>query len=278
MTDINENVEHTLEQGVESVKTEKQSLTNAEGEEQIKVDALLDGESGLTDIDGASDPGNGILFSRGQHAIDRGAPARIYLSEETPLGAVYNGVASELLKLFNGNVGLENDRENGSVALQSRRGGEISLQTSKDTGIADKLRRFIIDDNESPQTTAEFRHISEITHEGVTKFRNNFGDSIIGRIEATGSDELRLDTSFSTVPVSIGVNATEQIRVQSDKIRLQDAIDHRSNESSNVVWNANYTANRPSTPVEGQRFFDRDLGQPIWYDGTDWVDAQGATV
>jgi nitrous oxide reductase accessory protein NosL len=45
-----------------------------------------------------------------------------------------------------------------------------------------------------------------------------------------------------------------------------------------VVWETRDTADRPENPVEGQRVFDSDLGQPIWFDGDDWVDAQGSTV
>ena len=35
------------------------------------------------------------------------------------------------------------------------------------------------------------------------------------------------------------------------------------------------TANRPNSPVAGQFFFDTTLGYPIWFNGTDWVDASG---
>lgn len=39
------------------------------------------------------------------------------------------------------------------------------------------------------------------------------------------------------------------------------------------------TADRPITNLAiGQQFFDTTLGIPIWYDGTNWVDATGATV
>lgn len=37
------------------------------------------------------------------------------------------------------------------------------------------------------------------------------------------------------------------------------------------------TANRPAA-VAGQMFFDTTLGIPIWFDGTNWVDATGTTV
>lgn len=37
-------------------------------------------------------------------------------------------------------------------------------------------------------------------------------------------------------------------------------------------------SSRPDAPERGQRFFDTNLGQPIWYDGSNWVDANGETV
>lgn len=42
---------------------------------------------------------------------------------------------------------------------------------------------------------------------------------------------------------------------------------------------AGTTANRPTADLQvGQIYFDTTLGQPIWYNGTDWVDADGTTV
>jgi len=48
--------------------------------------------------------------------------------------------------------------------------------------------------------------------------------------------------------------------------------------SANFVWQTGSTANRPGSPSAGQRYFDTDLGQPIWYDGAGWVDATGSAV
>lgn len=53
--------------------------------------------------------------------------------------------------------------------------------------------------------------------------------------------------------------------------------DHQS-PSQNVVWNSETTVNRPPAPNPGQRLFDTDLGQPIWYDGNGWVDATGTSI
>jgi hypothetical protein len=55
-------------------------------------------------------------------------------------------------------------------------------------------------------------------------------------------------------------------------------IRHHQNVSKDVVWENGATSNRPSSPITGQRYFDTDLGQPIWYDGANWVDAQGNSV
>jgi hypothetical protein len=39
------------------------------------------------------------------------------------------------------------------------------------------------------------------------------------------------------------------------------------------------TADRPTQNLQvGQFYFDTTLGIPIWYDGTDWVDATGTVA
>ena len=55
-------------------------------------------------------------------------------------------------------------------------------------------------------------------------------------------------------------------------------IQHQKNTSTGVVWENGATGARPVGPVTGQRYFDTTLGIPIWYDGTNWVDATGSSV
>jgi hypothetical protein len=38
------------------------------------------------------------------------------------------------------------------------------------------------------------------------------------------------------------------------------------------------TAQRPAQPVVAQRYYDTDLGIPIWWNGSVWKNAAGATV
>lgn len=47
---------------------------------------------------------------------------------------------------------------------------------------------------------------------------------------------------------------------------------------SNLIDQGDTTANRPLTPVNYQRYFDTTLGKPIWWNGTNWVDAAGTIV
>ena len=53
---------------------------------------------------------------------------------------------------------------------------------------------------------------------------------------------------------------------------------HNQATSQGVVWQNGSSAGRPAAPVTGQRYFDTTLGKPIWYNGTNWVDAQGTVV
>lgn len=38
------------------------------------------------------------------------------------------------------------------------------------------------------------------------------------------------------------------------------------------------TSNRPTTPYKGYMYFDETLNKPIWFNGTNWVDATGTAV
>lgn len=52
----------------------------------------------------------------------------------------------------------------------------------------------------------------------------------------------------------------------------------RQVESHVQVWDTGATADRPSSPSTGQRFFDTDLAKPIWWDGSEWINADGTTA
>lgn len=46
-----------------------------------------------------------------------------------------------------------------------------------------------------------------------------------------------------------------------------------------TIPNSGITANRPIDRLQvGQFYFDTTLGLPIWWDGSDWIDASGTVV
>lgn len=59
-------------------------------------------------------------------------------------------------------------------------------------------------------------------------------------------------------------------------------IDLKQSILNNIVIQSGATGARPGTPVVGQTYFDTSLaagaGQPIWFNGTNWVDATGTVV
>lgn len=48
--------------------------------------------------------------------------------------------------------------------------------------------------------------------------------------------------------------------------------------NTDIFLKSGTTALRPSAPVAGQSYFDTTIGKPIWWNGTVWKDATGATV
>lgn len=38
------------------------------------------------------------------------------------------------------------------------------------------------------------------------------------------------------------------------------------------------TSLRPEKPATGDQYFDTTIGLPVWFDGTNWINAAGVTV
>lgn len=71
-------------------------------------------------------------------------------------------------------------------------------------------------------------------------------------------------------------------RQRAADVRAEDAnrflLTRAAGDERYVKRQGGGTAARPLSPVTYEMYFDIDLGIPIWYDGTNWVDATGATV
>jgi hypothetical protein len=87
---------------------------------------------------------------------------------------------------------------------------------------------------------------------------------------------------FSTKSPNLPIPTTEYERSYFDEFTKQlrlyfNTIDNFTQTINTPANGA--TADRPVLNLQiGQFYFDTTLGYPIWYDGTNWVDATGTVV
>lgn len=85
-----------------------------------------------------------------------------------------------------------------------------------------------------------------------------------------------------------GTNAVQTYAFEGGVVQLRYGLDgsmdsRRFVDDAWTEWNplataAGGTASRPSEPAVGACFFDTTLSQPVWWNGTGWVDAMGDPV
>lgn len=85
-----------------------------------------------------------------------------------------------------------------------------------------------------------------------------------------GSDKVGILNTSPTTPLD--VNGIIRARVTSDQVAAAGGDTATTKDYVNLHG---ATGSRPITPGTGQRYFDTTLGKPVWYDGTNWVDATG---
>ena len=76
------------------------------------------------------------------------------------------------------------------------------------------------------------------------------------------------------------VLAAGEMGIESDtlKTKIGDGATAWNSLSYKIDYVAVATVNRPTGVAAGYPVFDTTLGQPIWYNGTAWVDATGVAV
>ena len=91
-----------------------------------------------------------------------------------------------------------------------------------------------------------------------------------------------MSTLFVTKAPNLPLPTTEYERAYLDEVTKQlrlyfNQIDNFT-QAINTPANGT-TAARPVVNLQiGQFYFDTTLGFPVWYNGTDWVDATGTVV
>jgi hypothetical protein len=80
------------------------------------------------------------------------------------------------------------------------------------------------------------------------------------------------------LPIAPTVYAGQHFDILNNVLRLYFT-QISSSISGLATPNSGVSAARPALSLQvGQQYFDTTLGIPIWWDGTNWVDATGTTV
>ena len=90
-------------------------------------------------------------------------------------------------------------------------------------------------------------------------------------------------TSGSGSPEGVLAERTGSVYIQYDGRRGQSLWQREIAGENNTGWRpvghpAGFTNQRPGSPVVGLSYFDIILGKPIWWSGTEWVDANGVNA
>ncbi len=122
-----------------------------------------------------------------------------------------------------------------------------------------------------------------VTRSGDKRISDQLSEIIRASIEDTEVPRHRRSHAAGGIdrvyPGDIGAEtpqgAQQKINNTLQDYYTQDEVDAIIEEETR---NGGPTAERPSEPRDYQMYFDTDLGLPIWYDGTDWVNAEGIIV
>ena len=161
-------------------------------------------------------------------------------------------------------------------------------------------QRTTLDDTETEQM------LFQVTRNGITYLDKMFGnfydycinnasDTDLNDIDSNGfyiatSNTQNVPEAKNFIVLHVNTGSTKQNKVQF-AFPMKDAetyIYSRRKVQGSNTWKdweviggfkAGNTTNRPSANIRtGQIYFDTTLGKPIWYDGTNWVDATGTQV
>jgi len=137
------------------------------------------------------------------------------------------------------------------------------------------------------ELTASTLNPSSVSAFGIFTVEDGKAIGVWTANNATADAAATGDTLIDTGNKTAGTGASGKIKLQTGtsvggargNIELDAlTIDYKRSASKDKIWENGATGSRPGTPLTGHEYFDTTLGQPIWYDGTNWVDAQGVTV
>lgn len=96
----------------------------------------------------------------------------------------------------------------------------------------------------------------------------------VSRVNASSINKLRdailvIEAELGTNPA--GISGTVKDRLGDVDTIINSLVSFQSDPSG-------ITADRPASPFTGKMYFDTTLGQPVWWNGSNWVNSSGISV
>jgi hypothetical protein len=213
-------------------------------------------------------------------------------SEEDTVGVLASGIGS-----FAWGCGGTSDFGDDYMTVASGRGSVAFGMYSKSTG--DYSSTFGV--NSKSQGATSFSHGSSCIASGVDSYAGCYSTTASGDgSHAEGRGTIAKNTGMHAEGTYNVGSSTETIhetgigtssgnrknafeiykdgRVIAPELDVALISSNKSLITKEYVENNGNSSNRPSSPSVAQPFFDTDIGKPIWWNGTDWVDAVGNIV
>lgn len=104
------------------------------------------------------------------------------------------------------------------------------------------------------------------------------GDTVAGHLVWFGDYKIGLTTGIGLAPRVEFHYGTHSIFLTPEDFNGDKEVLLPNRDGALAMRSGGDTASRPSTPLLYESYFDTDLGSngmPVWWNGTDWVDATG---
>ena len=112
--------------------------------------------------------------------------------------------------------------------------------------------------------------IADINGLNVVDFANISADASFSKL-------LRLTPRLTSADGGVPAEGQIYWNITENRPKAYDGTSHKSFLLDGDERQSGTTANRPSTPPTGKFYLDTTLNLPIWYNGTNWIDATGTT-
>lgn len=211
-----------------------------------------------------------LVRNRGNGVVNDAIGLDVYAPINTGSGSIENAIGVKIADITSGtneNYGVKSEANNFFRKIEVSDTGMVQNLNSEMLG-GKKEERFLSGSNATKTTSSA--NANAINKTGLFTLSNSAVNTPYSG-----------NWSIQSIQINNGLNYYTQTAINLEYGDL-----HVRSVSNGVYkpWEkvqlatSSDTTNRPTRIVTGQQHFDTTLGKPIWYDGTNWVDALGVIV